>query len=317
MPRTILLAGATGTIGQAVARALLADGMRVVAPIRKDTQATLRDIDYRLCDVTDKAALNQALGKTRVDALISCLASRTGAPKDAWAIDQSAQETLLSAALARDCKHAILLSAICVQKPQLAFHHAKLAYESHLKAHAPIWTIVRPTAFFKSLSGQLNRLRDGKPFLVFGDGRETACKPISDRDLARFIADCLDDPARHNVVLPNGGPGTALTPLDQGTLLFEALGMTPHFRHVPFALMDCIIGALSLGGIVSPNLRAKADLARIGRFYARESMLVWNEAAARYDAKATPETGQDTLKDHYAALARGEISVDLREHAVF
>lgn len=33
------------------------------------------------------------------------------------------------------------------------------------------YSIVRPTSFFKSLSGQVDRLRRGKPFLVFGDGR--------------------------------------------------------------------------------------------------------------------------------------------------
>ena len=65
----------------------------------------------------------------------------------------------------------------------------------------------------------------GKPFIVFGDGTETACKPISERDLASFIADCLEEERLRNRVLPIGGPGDALTPRDQGALLFELTGM--------------------------------------------------------------------------------------------
>ena len=76
----------------------------------------------------------------------------------------------------------VLLSAICVQKPRLAFQRAKLAFEKALLASGLIYSIVRPTAYFKSLPGQIGRLRQGKPFLVFGGGGLAACKPISDAD---------------------------------------------------------------------------------------------------------------------------------------
>ena len=72
-----------------------------------------------------------------------------------------------------------------MQKPLLEFQRAKLAFEDKLKASGLTWSIVRPTAFFKSLSGQIARVRAGKPFLLFGDGTLTACKPISDDDLGR------------------------------------------------------------------------------------------------------------------------------------
>lgn len=54
---------------------------------------------------------------------------------------------------------------------------------------------------------------------------------------------------------------------------------------------------------------AKAELARIGRYYATESMLVPDPATGRYDAAATPSTGTETLFDFYAKLVDG--------HAVF
>jgi divinyl chlorophyllide a 8-vinyl-reductase len=251
------------------------------------------------------------------DAVISCLASRSGVPREAWAIDRDLNSTALSAALEAGATRFVLLSAICVQKPTLAFQQAKLAFEAELQAAPVTWSIVRPTAFFKSLSGQLNRVRAGKPFLLFGDGTLTACKPIGNGDLARYLVACLSDKDLQNRILPIGGQGPALTPRDQGMLLFQALEQPPRFKQVPVALMSAIIAGLSAGGNVSTRLRDKAELARIGRYYATESMLVWDAAAGRYDADATPEFGTETLADHYRRLATGDIPDDRGAHAVF
>ncbi len=231
-PRRVLLLGATGTIGRAAAVGLIARGHAVTAIVRPGRDPVLCDgIDLRHADVTDPASLaRDGIRGDRFDALVSCLASRTGAPADAWAIDHRAHLGALDAARTAGVRHFVLLSAICVQKPRLAFQQAKLAFEQALIGSGLDWTIVRPTAYFKSLAGQIARVRDGRPFLIFGDGRMTACKPVSDRDLAAFLADCLDDPARRNRILPIGGPGPAITPLAQGEILFRLTGRAPRFR---------------------------------------------------------------------------------------
>ena len=211
----------------------------------------------------------------------------------------------------------VLLSAICVQRPRLEFQKAKLAFEEELIGSGLTFSIVRPTAYFKSLSGQIDRVRQGKPYLVFGDGQLTACKPISDRDLGAYLAECLEDEHRWNRVLPIGGPGPAITPLAQGKRLFEMLNDTPRIRRVPVVLLDAIIVVLNVLGTISGHLRDKAELARIGRYYATESMLVLDTATGRYDAEATPSTGDDTLLDFYAEIVAQDASVDLGDHAVF
>ena len=264
-------------------------------------------------DLTDPGMLARAMdGQGRV---ISCLASRTGVPRDAWAIDHAATCAAIDAAEAAGVGHFTLLSAICVQKPRLAFQHAKLAAEAHLAASGLAWSVVRPTALMKSLSGQAARLRRGKPFLVFGTGEETACTPISDRDLADFLLGCASDDARHGQVLPVGGPHPALTQLEVGRQLAGALGVPFRVRRVNPRLLRRIARALDLAGALSPRLRDKAELARIGHYYATESMLVWD--GARYRADLTPAHGEDTLADHFAALARGERADDRGDHAVF
>jgi len=242
----------------------------------------------------------------RFDAVISCVASRTGVRADAWTVDYGLNVEALRAARKAGTSHFILLSAICVQRPRLAFQHAKLAFEAELIQSGLRWTIVRPTAFFKSLSGQVARVAAGKRFLVFGDGTLTACKPISDDDLARYVADCLHDSARWGRVLPIGGPGPAITPLDQAALLSDVLRRPVRVRSVPVLLLDVIAAGLAGLARLVPALSAKAELARIGRYYATESMLVLDPASGRYDAGLTPETGSETLADHYARLARTE-----------
>lgn len=43
---------------------------------------------------------------------------------------------------------------------------------------------------------------------MFGDGNLASCKPISEADLAAFIADCVQQRDRVNQVLPIGGKTT-------------------------------------------------------------------------------------------------------------
>jgi divinyl chlorophyllide a 8-vinyl-reductase len=325
----ICVLGATGTIGRATVAALVRRGHDVVCFVRPRAglggtltpagAARLLDgATVKVVDVTDPESLaRDGFADEHYDALVSCMASRTGAPADAWAIDHRAHLNVLEAAKRSGVRHFVLLSAICVQKPLLDFQRAKLAFEAALIGSGLRYSIVRPTAFFKSLSGQIDRVRNGRPFLIFGDGTLTACKPISDGDLADFIADCLTDESRWNRILPIGGPGDAITPRQQGDMLFEMTGRPPRFRSVPLALLDGIIRSLGVLGRIAPSLATKAELARIGRYYATESMLVLDPQTARYDAAATPSTGSETLSDFYRAVLAGVATPERGDHAVF
>ncbi len=307
--------GATGTAGMATAQALQKCGHDVTSIGRTDPK--LANTSFVWTDFTHSADLEKILRQRRIDCVVSCIASRSGLPTDAWAVDHAANLRILTTSEAAGVSHFILLSAICVQKPILAFQHAKLAFEAELKASGLTYSIIRPTAFFKSLSGQVDRLKRGKPYLMFGNGKLTACKPISDNDLGQFIETCLHRPDRQNSILPVGGPGPAITPQEMGAALFEALKLKPKYARVSPKVIRTIGTTLSLAGHLSAPLKRKAELARIGHYYATESMLVWDPAKNSYDADATPEFGSETLFDHYRALAAGASPQDLGEHAVF
>lgn len=316
MTARIWLAGATGYIGRALAKELVARGHAVTALVRPGaldradelTRAALAPCRVVEVELTEAGVRDAQLADEAVDAVFSCIASRTGVEEDAWRVDHAANVALLTAAKVAGARQFVLLSAICVQRPQLAFQRAKLAFEAELQASGIAYSIVRPTAFFKSLAGQVERVRAGKPFLVFGHGALTSCKPISEGDLARYMADCLDDPTLTNRILPIAGPGPAITPREQGEMLARALGVEPNIRSVPVGLFGLIGALLAPLALVSGRMAEKAELARIGRFYATESMLLWNEAEQAFDAAGTPETGSETLEQFYERVARAGLA---------
>jgi len=250
------------------------------------------------------------------DAIVSCIASRSGGIADSDAVEYRANANLLQWALSGGAQHFTLLSAICVQKPRLAFQLAKLRFEAELAASGLSYTSVRATAFFKSLSGQLQRVSNGKPFLMFGDGLQTRCKPIAESDLAHFIRLTLDNPKLCGVQ-PIGGPGPAITPLAQAQLLARLTKQPLRTRSVNPKLLLAIASILSLGGRLSASIADKAEFARIGHYYATESMLLWDSHRQAYDADATPEFGAITLEDSYRAQLAGNNDQGLGEQAVF
>ena len=327
----VAVVGATGYIGKYVVKELLRRGFNVVAVSREksgvggkqsmdDVRKEFEGADVRFADVGDVSSLEKKVFDAPVDVVVSCLASRTGGIKDSNLVDYQATKNALEAGRRAGAQHFVLLSAICVQKPLLEFQRAKLKFESELQKAGDItYSIVRPTAFFKSLAGQIQLVKEGKPYVMFGDGTLAACKPISERDLASYIADCVTKPELANKVLPIGGPGEALTAKDQAEMLFGLLGKEPKYFPVPVALMDGIIRIFDFLAGVFPALEDPAEFAKIGRYYAVESMLLWDSQTQQYVAEQTPSYGNDTLEDFFRdAIKEGGLKgQDLGDAAVF
>lgn len=271
---------------------------------------------YVLAEHLTSQCLHDLIGDTKIHAVISCIASRRGGLRDSEIVDYGINRELLNWATQANVHQFTLLSAICVQKPRLAFQRAKLRFEQELQASGLAHAIVRPTAFFKSLSGQINRVQNGKPFLVFGSGELTRCKPISEGDLARYLRLTIEDDELRGV-LPIGGPGPAITPLEQGRMLAEAAGVPFRSRSAPPSLLRWVAAALSLGGKVIPALNDRAEFARIGHYYATESMLLWDTTKKAYDPDATPSFGGETLYQSYVDQIAGVSDQSLGEQAVF
>ncbi|MBA0696606.1 hypothetical protein Goari_003146 [Gossypium aridum] len=332
----VLVVGSTGYIGKFVVKELVNRGFNVIAIARErsgirgknskeDTLSDLNGANVCFSDVTNLDILENSVKNLGfpIDVVVSCLASRTGGVKDSWKIDYEATKNSLVAGKNFGASHFVLLSAICVQKPLLEFQRAKLKFEAELMKEAEgddgfTYSIVRPTAFFKSLGGQVDLVKDGKPYVMFGDGKLCACKPISEQDLASFIADCVLKEDKINQILPIGGPGKALTPLEQGEMLFKLVGKEPKFLKVPIGIMDFVIGILDFLVKIFPSMEDAAEFGKIGRYYAAESMLILDPETGEYSAEKTPSYGTDTLEEFFARVLReGMAGQELGEQSIF
>ena len=319
---TVLLLGSTGYIGQFVKRELISRGYKVVCPVRTlslgNNFENGKSGNFEL-NLSDSKAVKQFREICPpINFIVSCIASRTGGVKDSWEVEYKANLNILNLTKNLDIKLFVLLSAICVQKPMLAFQKAKIAFENDLICSGIPYSIIRPTAFFKSLSGQVERVKQGKKFIIFDSGERTACKPISEADLSNFICDSLVLPERKNRILPIGGPGPSVTPRDQGNLLFSLLGIKPRFQSIPSSSFSLFRAVLSPLGPVSSRISDLREFAAIGRYYATESMLVWDSKAGEYNSTLTPEFGSHTLKEFYEnVLSQGIKGQELGSHKLF
>ena len=305
----IFVAGATGYIGRNVVKSALDQNFNVVVGIRNGTADFDRNVEnLKVIEISESD--NTWIAKLQdIDVFISCLASRSGVPKDAHDVDFKLNKLILEQAKDIKCSQFILLSAICVQKPKLAFQNEKLAFEKEHRSSGLNFSIVRPTAYFKSLSGQLENIQKGKPYVYFGNGKLTQCNPISERDLSNFILSCIKDKTKWKKILPIGGPHQSLTPKDIGQMLFEIFEITPKYKSFPTKILDAIRLLLLIFSPFSGWARDKSELLKIAKYYATESMLIWDEGEMCYNPLNTPSTGKDTLEQYFCAIKNQKVEL--------
>lgn len=321
----VVIFGATGYIGRYVVLEFVKQGYDVVAFARSRSGVggkqsadqvvdTLKGSRVVFGDVTSPTDVQKAFevdGTPSSTIVISCLASRTGGINDSNLIDYEATLNALSGGRKAGANHFILLSAICVQKPLLEFQRAKLRIEAELQQMAQSdpdfsYSIVRPTAFFKSLAGQIDRLKKGSSFVMFEDGELCKCNALSETDLARFMVLCAREEEKRNQILPVGGPGKPVTPKEQAEICFKLLNKKPKYLKLPIGLMDGAIGVLDFFASFLPFAKDAAEFGKIGKYYAVEDMV-------------GPSFGEDTLEDFFAkAVQDGGLSgQELGDQAIF
>jgi len=318
----VVVTGPTGYIGRSVVEELVKRGIPTLALVRTPLPADgvvarkyLAGAEVVVCNVLDEAATASAVDAFQPTAGICCLASRSGLGKDSWAVDYGGGLSFMKA-LERHGAHYVLLSAFCCGKPLLQFQFAKLKLEEDLRASTrSTHSIVRPTAYFKSLDGQVESVRKGNPVMYFGDGTNAA-NAISEKELACYLVDCAVDPAGTHGMLNEtrnlGGPDVPPVPKRaQGDMIYDTLNVPADKRRfvaLPLAIFDVIIGVFSGleslarllpgGGAPDNELAGKfadgAEVARIVKYYASEPMVATGPNEVY---------GTMTLADHFRTVA--------------
>ena len=312
----VLLLGYTGYIGTTLANVLLEKNIQIVCPVRNE-RALKKKENIVFVNMSQIESFIET-SKVKPTTVISCIASRKGGITDSWDVEYTLNKFFLNLCKRVGINRFILLSAICVQKPTLEFQKAKLAFETLLKNSTLEYEIIRPTAFFKSLSGQIDRVKKGKSFIVFGNGELTTCKPISARDLSEFIIGFVLRKRAENKIHLVGGPGPPISPKNQAELLFKLSKNEKKITHISPNLFLVIIYVLMPLSKISKKIQDFREFLKIAYYYATESMLFWDEKNHAYSSDKTPEFGKDTLEDYYKKILDKDIVYkELKDQKLF
>lgn len=272
---TVLVVGATGYIGNAVVAEAVRQGYEVIAVTRSlKTECRFDGAEVVLADVTDPASLTQIF-RRKIDVIISCLACHSGLPKDFDDIDYKATLRILDAAIENGIRQFILLSAICVRKPDLPLQLAKLKMEDALMRSGIDYAIVRPTAYFWVFEAQNRSIDKGRPAFVIGTGDQARHNPIAKEDLAEFLVGCIGDSERMNRIHIIGGPEVPeniITYRDSLLMAFDSLGKEPKIISIPGWLYMALIRATRFIGIFSRKVGVLSEFLHITYYYLHNDM---------------------------------------------
>jgi uncharacterized protein YbjT (DUF2867 family) len=221
----ILLTGATGLLGGALLKLLLAEGHETRCLIRADSPNASRldgkRVEIVRGDVAREEDLYRALEDT--DALLHVAGIEYAPPVVRAASRAGVERILVVGSTSAHSAHAFRSGP-------------KLRMEEHVRGSGLAWTIVRPSMIYGSeLDRNVHRLLrflDRSPiFPIFGPGTNL-WQPVYHEDCARGVCEALERPASvHRAYdLPGAEP---LAYLDLVKIAAEALGRSPRIVRLP------------------------------------------------------------------------------------
>ena len=228
--QTILLAGATGYLGNYIAKALVENqyNTKLIARSVQKLQALERKtVKIVKAEVTQPETLKGICeGVTTVISTVGITRQKEGLTY--MDVDYQANINLLNEAKKAGVKKFIYVSAINGNKYRhLKIFEAKEKFVDALKASGLDYTIIRPNGFFSDMKDFLDMAKKGKIYL-FGHG-EQKFNPIHGEDLAIVCLQAIASPSTEIIV---GGPDV-LTLNEIGEMALEALDKPIKIIHLP------------------------------------------------------------------------------------
>ena len=235
----ILLAGASGVLGSAIADRSLYAG-RAVRVLTRDAgrvqSLVARGATVAIGDVTDRASIDRAMaGVTHVITTANAfiVPSRDAVER----VDVQGNRNLIDAAKAAGVRQLVFTSAwLPGAYLRIDYFAAKRRTEDYLRASGVPYTILRPAAFMETWAMVV-----GEPILktgttqIFGDGRNRVNFVAVD-DVAGVAVQALDRPDAINAIVDIVGPEN-LTLLEVAAVFERIKGAPARKRFVPVMLM--------------------------------------------------------------------------------
>ena len=241
--KRVLLAGASGHLGQEIAKELKAKGYFIRALTRNENNFNkIQDnIDETFVgDVTKKETLKNICKD--IDMVISCLgASVTTRLKDLshtfHNTDFKGNLNLLREAVGNKIEKFIYVSVFQPDNDKslknLAYVDAHVKFENELKKSGLNYSIIRPNAFFSAMREIFDLIKTLGIFFVIGKG-DKKTNPIHNNDLAKF---CVDSITKDNFESSVGG-SKVYTRKEVAQISFKALGKKSRIFNTPAFLAN-------------------------------------------------------------------------------
>ncbi|HEX8215386.1 MAG TPA: NAD(P)H-binding protein [Allosphingosinicella sp.] len=243
----ILLVGATGRLGKAVAERLLQHGLPFRAACRDVEKARWlveRGVEVLPLDVESGAGLAQAMtGVTKVISSIHGLMGKSR--RSIERVDVRGQAALIDAAAEAGVGRFVYISALGASPDHPSeFWRAKARTEQHLKASGLDYVILRPSAFMDLYAHDLigAAVMRGKTVFLLGRGI-TPRNMVAVADVADAAVEALsrDDLARRTIEI--GGPDEP-TEREVAALYAGLSGKPLRLRSLPPLLLKTLAAAI-------------------------------------------------------------------------
>lgn len=232
----ILIAGATGTLGYEICRLLSESRKEIRSLVRETSDAEkirkLKSLGAEIAygDLKNRESLADAcVGvKTVISTVSSILARQEGDSIES--VDRQGQLNLIEAAKSAGVSHFIYISFPDTGN-SFPLQDAKRSAEEALKGSGMTYTILQPTDFMEIwLSPALGFDPANTRATIYGTG-ENKLSWISFRDVAKFSAASVDNPAARDAVIELGGP-EALSHLEVVSFFEKIMEKTFTVEHV-------------------------------------------------------------------------------------
>lgn len=204
----ILIVGSTGSLGNAIARMLLARGEAVRILTRQDApELVAAGAQAVRGDLKDRASLDRACAGVNT-VITTANSALRGGDDNRQTVDLDGNRNLVDAAKQAGVAQFIFVSANGADpNSPVPFLAAKGRTEQHLQASGMSYTIIAPEAFMEVWMGMVvgGPAMANQPVTVVGSGNRRHTF-ISARDVAGFTVASVNNPAAVNRTLVIGGP---------------------------------------------------------------------------------------------------------------
>ncbi|MEU1289157.1 NAD(P)H-binding protein [Kitasatospora sp. NPDC005856] len=180
---TVLVTGATGTLGREVVRLLVARGVAVRGLSRR-ARGGGDGVEWAVGDLVTGAGIAEAMAG--VEVVVDCATTQK---KE----DLAGVRTLVTRAREAGVRHLVYVSIVGIDRVPIAYYNTKLACEQVVRESGLGWTVLRATQFHDLLLRVFGASAKLPVFPVVGGVR---FQPVDVREVAAAVADLVgEEPA--------------------------------------------------------------------------------------------------------------------------